>query len=184
MTITGERARVLDFSSPYFDAAQAMVVKEGTAVDVARRPRRQEDRRPEGHHRRALRDRQRPEGRRRSSRSTTPPTWTPPSRRATSTPPSTTTPSSATSSTDNPELEVAAEFDTGEQYGMAVQEGRQRRPAPLHQQRAGRPQVRRRLRRDLQQVVRRHDGPVGLRFRALSRVADNARRHFVKPGGG
>jgi polar amino acid transport system substrate-binding protein len=32
MTITGERARVLDFSSPYFDAAQAMVVERGSDV--------------------------------------------------------------------------------------------------------------------------------------------------------
>jgi polar amino acid transport system substrate-binding protein len=32
MTITGERARVLNFSSPYFDAAQAMVVKKGSGL--------------------------------------------------------------------------------------------------------------------------------------------------------
>jgi len=32
MTITGERARVLDFSSPYFDAAQAMVVPRGSSL--------------------------------------------------------------------------------------------------------------------------------------------------------
>jgi polar amino acid transport system substrate-binding protein len=32
MTITGERARVLDFSSPYFDASQAMVVPRGSSV--------------------------------------------------------------------------------------------------------------------------------------------------------
>ncbi|NUR08292.1 MAG: amino acid ABC transporter substrate-binding protein [Nocardioidaceae bacterium] len=32
MTITGERARVLDFSSPYFDAAQALVVDKGSNV--------------------------------------------------------------------------------------------------------------------------------------------------------
>lgn len=32
MTITGERARVLDFSSPYFNATQAMVVKRGSGV--------------------------------------------------------------------------------------------------------------------------------------------------------
>lgn len=32
MTITGERARVLDFSSPYFDAAQAMVVIKGSGI--------------------------------------------------------------------------------------------------------------------------------------------------------
>jgi polar amino acid transport system substrate-binding protein len=30
LTITGERARVLDFSSPYFDATQAMVAKQGS----------------------------------------------------------------------------------------------------------------------------------------------------------
>jgi polar amino acid transport system substrate-binding protein len=30
LTINGERARVLDFSSPYFDAGQAMVVKTGS----------------------------------------------------------------------------------------------------------------------------------------------------------
>jgi polar amino acid transport system substrate-binding protein len=33
LTITGERARVLDFSSPYFDAAQAMVVKRGSGLN-------------------------------------------------------------------------------------------------------------------------------------------------------
>jgi len=33
LTINGERARVLDFSSPYFDAAQAMVVKKGSGID-------------------------------------------------------------------------------------------------------------------------------------------------------
>jgi polar amino acid transport system substrate-binding protein len=32
MTITGERARVLDFSSPYFDASQAMVVAKGSGL--------------------------------------------------------------------------------------------------------------------------------------------------------
>ncbi len=32
LTITGERARVLDFSSPYFDAAQAMVVERDSSV--------------------------------------------------------------------------------------------------------------------------------------------------------
>lgn len=32
LTITGERARVLDFSSPYFDAAQTMVVPDGSSV--------------------------------------------------------------------------------------------------------------------------------------------------------
>ena len=33
MTITGERARVLDFSSPYFDASQALVVDRGSEID-------------------------------------------------------------------------------------------------------------------------------------------------------
>lgn len=32
LTITGERARVLDFSSPYFNAAQTMVVPSGSSV--------------------------------------------------------------------------------------------------------------------------------------------------------
>lgn len=32
ISIRGDRARVLDFSSPYFDAAQAMVVRQGSAV--------------------------------------------------------------------------------------------------------------------------------------------------------
>lgn len=32
MTITGERARVLDFSSPYFDASQALVVPKGSGI--------------------------------------------------------------------------------------------------------------------------------------------------------
>jgi polar amino acid transport system substrate-binding protein len=34
MTITGERARVLNFSSPYFDAAQAMVVNTGSGIST------------------------------------------------------------------------------------------------------------------------------------------------------
>lgn len=33
MTITGERARVLDFSSPYFDAKQALVTPRGSGID-------------------------------------------------------------------------------------------------------------------------------------------------------
>ena len=32
MTITGERARVVNFSSPYFDAAQALVVERGSGL--------------------------------------------------------------------------------------------------------------------------------------------------------
>jgi polar amino acid transport system substrate-binding protein len=32
MTITGDRARVLDFSSPYFNASQALVVEKGSSV--------------------------------------------------------------------------------------------------------------------------------------------------------
>ncbi|WP_248580449.1 ABC transporter substrate-binding protein [Nocardioides sp. InS609-2] len=32
MTITGDRARVLDFSSPYFNASQALVLEAGSAV--------------------------------------------------------------------------------------------------------------------------------------------------------
>lgn len=34
MTITGERARVLDFSSPYFDASQALVTPQGSGIDA------------------------------------------------------------------------------------------------------------------------------------------------------
>ena len=33
MTITGERARVIDFSSPYFDAKQALVTPRGSGLD-------------------------------------------------------------------------------------------------------------------------------------------------------
>ena len=33
MTITGERARVIDFSSPYFDAKQALVTPKGSGLD-------------------------------------------------------------------------------------------------------------------------------------------------------
>ena len=33
MTITGDRARVLDFSSPYFNASQALVMESGTSVN-------------------------------------------------------------------------------------------------------------------------------------------------------
>jgi polar amino acid transport system substrate-binding protein len=36
MTITGERARVLNFSSPYFDAEQALVVEKGSGLDSLR----------------------------------------------------------------------------------------------------------------------------------------------------
>ncbi|SEB58830.1 amino acid ABC transporter substrate-binding protein, PAAT family [Nocardioides exalbidus] len=34
MTITGERARVLDFSSPYFDAKQALITPRGSGTDT------------------------------------------------------------------------------------------------------------------------------------------------------
>ena len=34
MTITGDRARVVDFSSPYFDASQALVVEKGSGVEA------------------------------------------------------------------------------------------------------------------------------------------------------
>ncbi len=34
MTITGERARVLDFSSPYFDAKQALITPRGSGLDL------------------------------------------------------------------------------------------------------------------------------------------------------
>src|SRR5262245_34701136 len=34
LTITGERARVVDFSSPYFDAGQAMVVRSGSGIST------------------------------------------------------------------------------------------------------------------------------------------------------
>lgn len=33
MTVTGERARVLDFSSPYFDAKQALITPRGSGLD-------------------------------------------------------------------------------------------------------------------------------------------------------
>ena len=121
MTINGERARVLDFSSPYFDAAQAMVVKQGVRVSTSLDDLSgAEDRRPGRHHRRALRHRQRPDATPRSL------------------------PFADASDVDaalqagdvdagvydntvvgdvvsrNPDFEVADEFDTGEQYGMAV----------------------------------------------------------------
>ena len=121
MTITGERARVLDFSSPYFDASQALVVAEGsgstTLDDLAGKRIGVQggttgelyvtDNAPEAsadvvpfEDAAAMDDR--------------------PDRRQRWTRPSTTTPWSATWSANNPDLEVAAEFDTGEQYGMAV----------------------------------------------------------------
>ena len=34
MTITGERARVIDFSSPYFDAKQALITPRGSGLDT------------------------------------------------------------------------------------------------------------------------------------------------------
>ena len=51
MTITGDRARVVDFSSPYFNAAQAMVVAPGIRGELAGGSRRAEDRGPVRHHR-------------------------------------------------------------------------------------------------------------------------------------
>ena len=57
MTITGERARVLDFSSPYFDAKQALVTPRGSGLDQLDRAGRRAGRRPEGHHRRDVHER-------------------------------------------------------------------------------------------------------------------------------
>ena len=51
MTITGDRARVLDFSSPYFDADQALIIAARLGLDQLDGPARQAGRRPGGHHR-------------------------------------------------------------------------------------------------------------------------------------
>ena len=55
---------------------------------------------------------------------------------------------------NNPELGVAAEFDTGEQYGMAVKKDGNVDLLRIDQRRARRPPGRRRLRQDLREVVR------------------------------
>ena len=121
MTITGDRARVLDFSSPYFNAVQALVVRAGLRrerrwrTSAAGRSRVQAgttgelyvtDNAPEDTEIVTFEDSADDRCRAREGRA-----WT----RL-----STTTPWSATCVADNPGFEVAAEFDTGEQYGMAV----------------------------------------------------------------
>ena len=51
LTITGDRARVLDFSSPFFNAAQALVVTGASGINEPRRPAGRPDRRPGRHDR-------------------------------------------------------------------------------------------------------------------------------------
>ena len=64
MTITEERDKVIDFSDPYFNATQALLVEEGRGLRLAGGPRRQDARRPDRHHRPGLRRGERPRGRR------------------------------------------------------------------------------------------------------------------------
>ena len=58
----------------------------------------------------------------------------------------------------NPDLAVTKEFDTGEQYGIGVQEG-QHRAARGDQRDAHRGEVQRQVRQDLREVVREGPGP-------------------------
>ena len=60
MTITPERKKNLDFSDPYFDATQALLVKKGSGDHLARRRQGQERqaRRPGADHRPGLRQEQ------------------------------------------------------------------------------------------------------------------------------
>ena len=61
MTITEEREENLDFSDGYYDSEQSLLVPTGSDIAVDRRPRRQEGRRPAGHHRQGLHRGERPD---------------------------------------------------------------------------------------------------------------------------
>lgn len=119
MTITGERARVLSFSSPYFDAAQAMVVKKGSGItsldDLAGREIGVQggttgelyvtDHAPDDARVRAFEDAAAMSAAMESGQ-------------VVATVYDNTVVGDVIKA--NPDLEVATEFDTGEQYGMAV----------------------------------------------------------------
>ena len=55
MTITDERKKVIDFSKPYFDATQALLVKKGAGLKALDRFQGQEARRAGRHHGQGLR---------------------------------------------------------------------------------------------------------------------------------
>ena len=119
MTITGERARVLDFSSPYFDAKQALVTPRGSGLDqltelAGKRVGVQKDTTGETY----MSD------------------YAPESTKVTAYPDAEGLQAALAAGEidaavldntvsgefvgSNPDLKVAREFDTGEQYGMAV----------------------------------------------------------------
>jgi polar amino acid transport system substrate-binding protein len=119
MTITGERARVLDFSSPYFDAKQALITPRGSGLDAVeelagKRVGVQKDTTGETY----LSD------------------FAPASTRVTAYDDAAGLQAALAAGeldaamldntvsgqfvSDNPRLKLAREFDTGEQYGMAV----------------------------------------------------------------
>ena len=60
MTITEARKQNIDFSDPYFDATQALLVKEASGITGAGAARRQDGRRAEQHHRPGVRGDQHP----------------------------------------------------------------------------------------------------------------------------
>ena len=120
MTITEERARVMDFSDPYFNATQALLVQKGSGYDSLESLSGKTRRRPGQHHRPGLRRGERPRRRRARRCSRTSPLLT-----------------AAVKTGDvdagindngvlydyadqNSDVEVSTEFDTGEQYGWAV----------------------------------------------------------------
>ena len=119
MTITGERARVLSFSSPYFDAAQAMVVAKGSGLagldDLAGKKIGVQggttgelyvtDNAPDNAQVTAFEDAAAMEAAMKSGQ-------------VVATVYDNTVVGDVIEA--NPDLEVATEFDTGEQYGMAV----------------------------------------------------------------
>ncbi len=119
MTITGDRARVLDFSSPYFDAKQALITPRGSGLDdiaelAGKRVGVQKDTTGETY----MSD------------------FAPDSAQVTAYPDAAGLQAALSSGDldaamldntvsgqfvkDNPQIKLAKEFDTGEQYGMAV----------------------------------------------------------------
>ena len=154
MTITGERAGVLDFSSPYFDAKQAHDRDGAARARPARRARPASGSGSRGNHRRDLRERLRPGDHavvvvRRTRRA---------SGRCSAAGELDAAMLDNTVSgqfvSDNRKLKLAREFDTGEQYGMAVKKDGNIPLLRVHQRHARRPQRRRQLRQDLRQVLR------------------------------
>ena len=62
-TITAERAKKVDFTDPYYNASQGLLVPSGSDIKTGRRPRREDRRRPGRHDGRDVRQRQHGRGR-------------------------------------------------------------------------------------------------------------------------